>query len=69
MAILLSDRGIIWDDVPIHIVLMIAVNREDRKEFVELYNAMVKSLCDSHQVARVMRATSLSEFMDALSEA
>ncbi|WP_308622681.1 PTS sugar transporter subunit IIA [uncultured Enorma sp.] len=66
MAILLSDRGVIWDDVPIHIVLMIAVNREDRKEFVELYNAMVKSLCDSHQVARVMRATSLDEFVAEL---
>ena len=66
MAILVSERGIVWDKAPIHIVLMISVNRGDRKEFVELYNSMVKSLCDSRKVARIVGADTLEEFIAEL---
>ncbi len=67
MAILLSERGITWDASVVHVVLMIAVNRDDRQEFVELYNRIVKSLCNGAQIARVVQSDNVEEFMNSLS--
>lgn len=67
MAILLSKRGIVWDSSVIHVVLMIAVSKDDRQEFVELYNRIVKSLCNGAQIAKVIQSDDVEEFMDSLS--
>lgn len=66
VAVLLSERGVKWGNETVHIVLMIAVCREDRKRFMEIYNTVVQSLCDKQRTHRLAEATTLSDFLERL---
>lgn len=66
VAVLLSERGVKWGNETVHIVLMIAVCHEDRKRFMEIYNTVVRSLCDKQRAHRLAEATTLSDFLERL---
>lgn len=66
LAVLLSEEGIIWDNVRIHVVLMIAVQQADRSRFMEIYDSVVKSLWSEERITHIMSAQSLEEFLDLI---
>lgn len=66
LAVLLSKKGIIWDEKPIHVVLMIAVRHEDRAKFMEIYDSVVKALWDEALITKAVNCDSLSEFLDQI---
>ena len=65
-CILTSEKGIMWDDTKIHIVLMLAVHLDDRKEFVNIYNGIIKALWDKDKTDRLINANTLAEFIEVL---
>ena len=65
-CVLLSDKGINWDGKVIHIVLMLAIQLNDRKEFVNIYNGIIKVLWDKEKCEKLMKANNLSEFLSIL---
>ncbi|MDD3139891.1 MAG: PTS sugar transporter subunit IIA [Lachnospiraceae bacterium] len=65
-CVLISEKGIQWDKHTIHIVLMIAVQPNDRKEFMELYNGIVQSLEDSEKVTLLVSANTHLDFINYL---
>ena len=62
-CVLINKDGIIWDNTKIHIILMIAVQQKDRKEFMKIYNGIIRSLWDKEKVQLLVEANSLVEFM------
>lgn len=66
LSILVSENGILWDEHRIHIVLMIAVQQKDRKEFMKLYNGIVQSLENPQKVKQLISAKSHVEFINYL---
>ncbi|MBS7009449.1 BglG family transcription antiterminator [Anaerostipes sp.] len=66
VCILTSEKGIPWDDHKIHIVLMIAVHQQDRKEFMELYDGIVRILDNPINIKQLAAAKTPSEFIHRL---
>lgn len=66
VCILMSDAGIRWDEHCIHIVLMITVQQQDRKKFMELYNGIVRILENPEKVKRLVSCDTYQEFIQCL---
>lgn len=62
-CVLTSEKGIQWDGHNIHIVLMIAVQQNDRKKFMELYNGVVRTLGNPQKVQKLVLADNLIDFV------
>lgn len=67
-AVLVEEGGIIWDDAKIHCVLMIAVCREDRKEFMKIYNGIIQFLLQKDAVDLLMRAPNFRSFIKCFTD-
>lgn len=65
-CVLISKKGIQWDDNTIHIVLMIAVQQRDRKEFMNIYNGVIRSLWDQSKLNSLVQVNSFDEFVSIL---
>ena len=65
-CVLVSEEGIQWDDHLIHIVLMIAVQLNDRKEFMNIYNGIIRTLWDQDKLKRLITCDNLSDFIVVL---
>lgn len=62
-CVLTSEKGVQWDGHNIHIVLMIAVQQNDRKKFMELYNGVVRTLGNPQKVQKLVLADNLIDFV------
>lgn len=60
-CVLVSERGIMWDKVLIHVVLMIAVHADDRSNFMTLFDNVARALCDKTRVAEMARSRTLKD--------
>lgn len=67
-CVLTSRAGVRWGGPVIHVVLMIAVRREDRERFMGLFDSTVRALGNPGVLPRLERARSLDAFLDALLE-
>lgn len=65
-CILINKKGITWDQQKIYIVLMIAVNANDRKKFMEIYNGIVQSLDTPEKVELLISADTHVQFINYL---
>ena len=66
ICVLISEKGIYWDEHKIHIVLMITVQQRDRKNFMELYNGIVQILENPQKVNQLILANTVTEFLKQL---
>lgn len=67
VSVLVSHKGIQWDqDNIVYIVLMIAVHKEDRNEFIELYENIIRSLENPYKISKLSSINSFKEFKDIL---
>lgn len=65
-AVYVDPEGIEWDGFQIPIVMMIAVQKSDRSEFVELYEALITRFEDAEMVYAVSHTKTFREFFQAL---
>lgn len=64
-SVLISPDGILWDeDSQIHLIFMIAVNRNDRKEFLEIYTSIIQCLWDKEKARSLSQVKNFTEFLD-----
>ena len=68
-AVLTDEKGITWDDSCIHCVFMIAVCREDRKEFMKIYSAIIQHLLQEDTVQKLAQAPDFKEFIACMNQA
>ena len=62
-CVLINQNGIVWDENKISIVLMIAVQKDDRKKFMDIYNTIVKILWDKEKANMLARSNTFDEFV------
>ena len=62
VSILISNEGISWDENIVYVVFLIAVKREDRKNFVNLYENIIKILEDISNIETLKRCSNYSNF-------
>ena len=65
-CILISRKGILWDDNKVNIVLMIAVHKDDRKNFIELYENIITVLENPKKILQLIDVSSFEEFKSIL---
>lgn len=64
----LGESSIQWDDHGIHIVLMLAVQQNDRKNLWRLYNGIVQTLEKPEKVNKLVLSDNLMDFLNKLLE-
>lgn len=65
-CVLVNTHGIQWDDKKIHLVLMIAVQRKDRKRFMKIYESIIKALGKQEKIIDLVQSKTLNEFLKSL---
>ena len=62
-CVLINEEGIKWGENNINIVLMIAVQKDDRKKFMDIYNTIVKILWDKEKANLLAKSNNFEEFI------
>lgn len=62
-AVLIEKNGIQWDSHRIHCVFLIAVCREDRKEFMEIYSGIIQFLLQKDAIKQLTQSTDFNHFI------
>ncbi|WP_071441381.1 BglG family transcription antiterminator [Traorella massiliensis] len=65
-TVLISEKGIQWDDSLIHIVLLITISKQDKKIFKTVYDSIIRSLSDTSKIPKLIHSKDLSEFISQL---
>ncbi len=68
VGVYISEKGIKWNDSLIHVVLMIAVDQKDRKQFMEVYNGLVRIFEKPELVRMLVLSDTHEEFLNRLIE-
>ena len=66
VSVALFPRGLAWNNATVHAVIMLAITRDDRAFFGELFNYISGVLLKPGAVRTISRAKSYQEFQDAL---
>ncbi len=64
VTVAISQRGFHWGESNIHIILLIAINRADRKIFRELYESIINLFEEEDMIQRARGCTTFKEFKD-----
>ncbi|MCI8334410.1 MAG: BglG family transcription antiterminator [Lachnospiraceae bacterium] len=64
--IMLSERPVEWEGSQINLILLFAINREDRVMFHEVFDNLIVLLLEHENMDLVLRSKSYPEFIDAI---
>jgi len=64
IAVAISKEGINWNEHKVHIVLLIAINKTDKKIFHELYEAIIQLFCEKEVIESIKFCHSFQDFKD-----
>lgn len=62
VAMAISNKGILWNDLSVHIVLLIAINDKDSYLFKELYEAFIALFAQNDFIQKVRNCYSFEDF-------
>lgn len=65
-AVLINEQGIAWNNTTIKLCLMIAIRKKDLHDFPDLYDGVVRVLCDPIRFGKLLESKSLQSFIEAL---
>lgn len=68
ISVLVNDDKIKWGNNYINMVLLIAVNKKDRRDFMELYESLIDVLCKKENVDLLVASNNYEEFMSHIAE-
>lgn len=66
MYILLSDKPVVWGEHMVNVVLLFAINRQDRALFHEIFDNLIVLLLEYHSLEKVIESNSYEEFIEAI---
>ncbi|WP_416327372.1 BglG family transcription antiterminator [[Eubacterium] hominis] len=64
MFVLLSERGIHWGNNKVNVVLLFAINRDERAMFFNIFDHLVSQLLDTGNLNKVLHSQCIEEFID-----
>lgn len=62
IAVAVSKKGFQWGDNTVYIVLLLAINKADKKRFRHIYESLINIFNDKNILQEVRNCTSFSEF-------
>lgn len=62
IAVAISKEGIQWNSNIVHIVLLLAINKADRRSFRALYESMISLFSEDKVIQEIRNCTSFDEF-------
>jgi lichenan operon transcriptional antiterminator len=65
-SVMISKKGIKWDKQLVHVVLMIAINKQDSNAFKELYESLVIIFSEENNIELFKECNSFEEFENTL---
>ncbi len=65
-CIMTSRAGVRWGGPIVRLVLMISVRREDREQFMTMFDSIVRAVGSPELLPRLERARTLDEFLAVL---
>lgn len=66
MFALISEKGIRWGDLTVNLVLLLSVNKDDRRLFHEVFDALATILTEDGNVSQILTADHYQSFVDHL---
>ena len=63
---MLSERPVEWEGNQINLILLFAINREDRVMFHEVFDNLIVLLLEHENMDLVLHSKSYPEFIDAI---
>lgn len=66
VSVLIDKKGILWDNNIVYVVLMIAINKQDRREFKSLYESLVVLFSEDYNVNLFRECETFESFQNAL---
>ncbi|MBU8919025.1 PRD domain-containing protein [Bacillus sp. FJAT-29953] len=68
MFALINEKGIQWGDLTVNLVLLLSVNKDDRRLFHEVFDALATILTEEGNVTQILTAADYHSFVDLLVE-
>ena len=62
IAVAISKEGIQWNSNIVHIVLLLAINKADRRSFRALYESLISLFSEDKVIQKIRNCTSFDEF-------
>ena len=66
MYIMISEKGITWGKQTVNLVLLFAVNKEDRAMFHEVFDNLIVLLLENQNLDLVLESRNYEVFVDAI---
>lgn len=64
ICVLLNENGIPWNGSSVNCVFLIAVCKEDRKDFMKIYTGIIQVLCNTDILHQIIHVSSFMEFIN-----
>lgn len=68
ISVILNDKDISWGTNKIRLILLIAINKNDRKEFMDVYESIIDILLDNRNIEIILNSEDYSSFIDNISQ-
>lgn len=62
----INEEPMLWDEEYVQIIVMIAMNKSERKEFRKIFNLIIESLDNRETIDSLLKADSYEEFVSCL---
>lgn len=62
IAVAISKKGFIWDNNTVHLVLLLAINKADKRTFRELYESLISLFNEDSMIQEVKSCLSFKDF-------
>lgn len=66
IAVMISKVPIKWEEQNVKFIMMLAINKEDRKNFMVLYDGIINLLCDYQNLNYILEAKNYNDFIDII---
>jgi lichenan operon transcriptional antiterminator len=66
MYALINSKGIVWDDLTVNLVLLLFVNKDDRRIYHDVFDSLATILTEDGNVSQIVSATDYQSFVDLL---
>ena len=65
-SVIINDESMQWGFFQVNIIILIGVCNDNRMDFKAIYNGILDSINDAQKVNKLIKSTSLDEFIDNL---
>lgn len=63
ISVVISEKGILWDNHLVHMIALLNVNDESRKIFAEVFDELVDILSDTSNATTLFHVKNYSQFI------